>query len=173
MRSMIRIIGLALPGILAMSLTARAHVVLAEPTARPGAYYIATIRVPHGCAGSATTALHVQIPAGIASARPMPKPGWRVEVIHEPLAAPVTVEGHVLTQRVKEIVWRDGTLPDEQFDEFPISLKLPDRTGPVYFPVVQVCAAGQSDWVEIPLEGQTSRDLRYPAPAVLLGPKQP
>jgi uncharacterized protein YcnI len=173
MRTTIPIIGLALSGVLAAALTASAHVVLTERTAHPGAYYVATLRVPHGCAGSATKALRVQIPPEINSARPMPKPGWRVEVIHEPLAQPVTAEGRVLTRRVKEVVWHDGVLPDEQFDEFSISLRLPDHTGPVYFPVVQVCEVGQSDWVEVPRDGQAVRDLHYPAPSVVLGLTQP
>ena len=146
---------------------------LAERTASAGAYYVATLRVAHGCDGSPTIGLRVQVPPDIVTARPMPKPGWKVEVIYEPLAQPITVEDHVLTRRVKEVVWSNGVLPDEQFDEFSISLKLPDRSGPVYFPVEQVCEVGRSAWVEIPLEGQATRHLRFPAPAVVLSSPQP
>jgi uncharacterized protein YcnI len=173
MRSIIYIIGLAVCVIPALPLAASAHVVLAERTAGPGAYYVATLRVPHGCEGAATTALSVQIPPDVVTARPMPKPGWKVKVTYETLAQPVSVEGRELTRRVKQVAWHDGVLPDEQFDEFSISLKLPDRAGPVYFPIVQLCETGKSEWIEIPRDGQTARDLRYPAPSVLLSSPQP
>lgn len=171
MRPLLRPILLATMLLATASPPASAHVVLAERSAVSGAYYVATLRVPHGCAGSATIALRVTVPPDIVSARPMPKPGWQVQVIHEPLPQPVVVEGHTLTRRVKEIVWRDGHLPDEQFDEFSISVKLPDRVGPVYFPVVQTCERGHADWVELPPDGQGTQHLQYPAPAVILTPR--
>jgi len=51
--------------------------------------------------------------------------------------------------------------------------KLPDKPGAViYFPVIQQCAKGESRWIEIPAQGQTGEDLKRPAPALILGPKQ-
>ena len=35
-----------------------------------------TLRVPHGCAGSATLKVRVQVPEGMFSVKPMPKAGW-------------------------------------------------------------------------------------------------
>ena len=43
--------------------------------------YKAVFVVPHGCAGSATIKIRVQIPEGVIAAKPMPKPGWNVETI--------------------------------------------------------------------------------------------
>ena len=55
--------------------TVSAHVTLETPQATIGASYKAVLRVPHGCDGSATTAIRVRIPAGIITVKPMPKPG--------------------------------------------------------------------------------------------------
>ena len=53
-----------------------AHVTLEKRQAPVGSYYKAVFAVPHGCAGSATVKLRVQIPEGVIGIKPMPKPGW-------------------------------------------------------------------------------------------------
>ncbi|MDR3508681.1 MAG: YcnI family protein [Caulobacteraceae bacterium] len=149
---------------------AQAHVVLSQTEARPGAYYAGEFRVGHGCAGSATTALTVTIPAGIISAKPQPKAGWSLEILREPLAAPITGEGgQVIRERVKSITWR-GRLPDAEFDAFGISAKLPNMAGPLYFPTVQTCEAGENRWTDIPGPGQAWHDVRHPAPVINIAP---
>ena len=45
--------------------TALAHVTLETREAPVGASYKAVLRVPHGCEGTATTALRVRIPEGV------------------------------------------------------------------------------------------------------------
>ena len=67
---------LALPG------TAGAHIVADPGRAEAGAYQAVVFRVGHGCGEAATTALRIEIPAEMASARPQPKPGWRLEIEH-------------------------------------------------------------------------------------------
>ena len=55
---------------------AAAHVTLEKRQAPVGSYYKAVFAVPHGCAGSPTVKLRVQIPEGVIGIKPMPKPGW-------------------------------------------------------------------------------------------------
>ena len=69
---------------------AQAHVVLSEPKAIAGSYYKATLRVGHGCNGSATTGLTVQVPAGFQGAKPQPKTGWAITTRKAKLATPTT-----------------------------------------------------------------------------------
>jgi len=147
-----------------------AHVVLKEATAVSGSYHVATFRVPHGCGTSPTVAIRIAIPDGIVVVKPMPKPGWKIEIVHEPLATPVPQEGRTLTQRPKEIAWRGGPLPDEYMDEFTVMVRLPARTGPLWFPTVQVCEQGEIRWIEVPPEGRTVRDMRFPPPGITLVP---
>jgi periplasmic copper chaperone A len=101
--------------------------------------YKAVLRVPHGCAGSPTVAIRVQLPHGITTARPMPNPGWEVEIVREPLAEPIS-DGHggQMTERVAEIHWTGGSPPDAFYDEFVFRTRLPDTPGAtIQFPVVQ------------------------------------
>ena len=156
--------------ILAVSMGAKAHVVLKEATAQPRSYYVATFRVPHGCGVSPTIALRVTIPPEILIAKPMPKPGWHIKMTDESLPQPVTGEHKILTGRTAEITWSGGPLPSDYFDEFSIMVFLPARTGPLYFPTVQVCEEGEIRWVDVPSEGKTSKDMPFPAPTVTLVP---
>ena len=152
---------------------AAAHVVLSQTQAPAGSYYVAYLRVGHGCAGSATTALRVEIPPELPVVRPQPKPGWTLKIEHAPLTPPVRGEGgRMLAERVSAITWSGGPLPDDQWDEFGVSAKLPARTGPLYLPAVQTCVQGESRWVETPSPGDPGRKLSRPAPVVTLTPAE-
>jgi periplasmic copper chaperone A len=146
---------------------AAAHVVLAEPEARPNAYYVGDFRVSHGCGESPTVAFRVEIPDGINTARPQPKPGWQIEIERAPLLAPVRTEYGEITERVSAVTWR-GLLPTDQFDQFALLMKLPDRAGPIHFRALQTCEQGGRAWVEIPSSGQDSHDLENPAPVLMV-----
>lgn len=157
---------LAMAGALAPP--AAAHVVFAEPQAASGSYYAGFLRVGHGCGDSPTRAVRVEIPDGVMIARPQPKPGWTLSVERAPLPTPIIGEGgHDITERVAAITWR-GELPADQFDEFGILLRLPDQTGPLYFPVVQTCADGEQRWEHIPADGAAWNSVPRPAPVLTL-----
>jgi uncharacterized protein YcnI len=152
---------------------ALAHVELEKNNAPAGGDFKLVFMVPHGCAGSATVALRVKIPDGVIKAKPMPKAGWTLTTVSEKLAQPVQYYSTTLTEDVREIDWTAGNLPDDYYDEFTIVAKMPDKPGTViYFPVIQQCDKGESRWIEIPAQGQTGEDLKRPAPALTLGPKQ-
>ncbi|MGE0224074.1 MAG: YcnI family protein [Acetobacteraceae bacterium] len=153
--------------------SAKAHVVLTKAEAVSGTYHMATFRVPHGCGTSPTIALRITIPEDIVIAKPMPKPGWQVTIFREPLPAPVSREGGTVTERPREIAWTGGSLPDDFVDEFSIMVRLPTRTGPLWFPTVQVCEQGETAWIEVPPEGLSVRDMRHPPPGLTLTPPQP
>lgn len=147
--------------------SASAHVVLSTPEARPNAYYVGEFRVSHGCGDSPTVAFRIEIPDGINIARPQPKPAWEIEIERSPLAAPVRTEYGEITERVSAVTWR-GLLPSDQFDDFALLMKLPDRSGPIYFRALQTCEQGGRAWVEIPAVGQDSHDLENPAPVLMV-----
>jgi periplasmic copper chaperone A len=154
--------------VLLLTEAALAHVGLEIREATAGSYYHATFNVPHGCAGSATTAITVEVPPEIVTAKPQPKPGWTLRITHEKLPQPVTVEGNQLTERVKEVSWSGGKLPDQEFDSFTMMVHLPDHAGPLYFPTVQHCESGETRWTDMPPAGKTSRDVPHPPPVVTL-----
>lgn len=162
--------GLSALAFAALALPAAAHIVLAEPSARPGAYYAGFFRVSHGCGASPTTALRIEIPASILMAKPQPKPGWAVTVEKAPLPKPVAAEGGTMqTERVAAITWT-GRLGSDEFDQFGLMVKLPADAGPLYFPAIQTCEAGQARWTDIPAPGQAWHDVPHPAPVLDLKP---
>jgi uncharacterized protein YcnI len=144
-----------------------AHVVLSTPEARPDSYYVGEFRLSHGCGESPTVAFRVEIPDGISTARPQPKPGWEVEIERTPLAVPVRTEYGEISERVSAVTWR-GLLPADQFDEFALLMKLPNRAGAVHFRALQTCEQGGRAWVEIPAAGQNAHDLENPAPVLMV-----
>jgi len=168
-------LGLIAVAMLAAS-SASAHITLENRQATVGAYYKAVFAVPHGCAGSATVKIRVQIPEGVIGVKPMPKPGWSVEAIKGKYAVDYDYHGTKLSEGVKEVVWSGGRLPDDNYDEFVVSTFLSGGLKPnttLYFPVVQECEQGVSRWIDIPDEGSTghSNDSKSPAPGLKLMPK--
>jgi len=152
-----------------------AHVYLEGKRTTVGSSYKAVFAVPHGCSGSPTVKIRVQIPEGVISVKPMPKAGWNVDVVEGPYASAYDYHGNKLTSGVKEVVWSGGKLPDQNYDEFVVSSFLTDTLKPnttLYFPVVQECEKGVSRWIEIPAEGAAhSHEDKSPAPGVKLLPK--
>jgi uncharacterized protein YcnI len=147
--------------------SAFAHIVLSEPQAMAGSYYKATLRVGHGCNGAATTGLTVQIPAGFQGAKPQPKVGWVIATRKAKLDTPYNSHGKTVTDDVVELRWlassQEAALPDEQFDEFAFMGRLPDRVGPLWVKVLQICENDQNNWSEIPANGTSTRGLKLPA----------
>jgi uncharacterized protein YcnI len=156
--------------------SASAHISLENRQAAIGAPYKAVFAVPHGCAGSPTIKIRVQIPEGVIAVKPMPKAGWNVDVVNGKYAADYDYNGAKLSEGVKEVVWSGGKLPDHNYDEFMISTFLTGGLKPnttLYFPVVQECEQGVSRWIDIPAEGHADHghDGKSPAPGVKLMPK--
>jgi uncharacterized protein YcnI len=165
---------LAALGALAAAAPALAHVTLDPAAAPAGSYVRAALRVPHGCAGAATTRIAVQLPEGVYSAKPMPKPGWRLTIERRRLAEAVrSPHGREVEEEVAGIAWEGGPLPDEQYEEFVLMLQAPDEPGgTLYLPVIQTCEGGRTDaWAERPAPGQHAHDLARPAPALRLVPR--
>jgi uncharacterized protein YcnI len=152
----------------ALAPVARAHITIEPAMAAAGAYQKLTFRVGHGCEGSATTAISVQIPEGVASAKPMPKTGWTLAITEGKLAVPVQSHGKTVTTAVREIGWRGGPLPDAWYDEFTMQVKLPDAPGRYVFKVGQQCEKGRTDWIEVATPGAKS-----PAPVLEVMPADP
>src|SRR6201996_2342775 len=152
---------------------ADAHVTLDGHPAMVGTWYKAVFAVPHGCAGSTTTKLRVQIPDGVIDVKPMLKPGWNIDIVKGKYAVPYDFHGAKISEGVKEVVWSAGKLPDDYYDEFVVSTYLTTNLKPdtvLYFPVVQECEQGVSRWIDIPAEGETEHGhgAKSPAPGVKL-----
>ena len=153
--------------------SASAHVTLERRQAPVGSYYKAVFAVPHGCAGSPTVKLRVQVPEGVIGIKPMPKPGWTVETVKGKYATEYEFHGGKISEGVKEVVWSGGKLADDNYDEFVFSSFLTPglkKDTTLYFPVVQECEQGVSRWIDVPAGGQSDQghDSKTPAPGLKL-----
>ena len=101
------------------------------------------VAVPHGCAGSPTVKLRVQIPEGVIGIKPMPKPGWTIEMVKGKYATEYEFHGGK-SEASREVVWSAGKLADDNFDEFTFSSYLTPgpEAGHHVFPVVQGASRG-------------------------------
>ena len=122
--------------------------------------------VGHGCEGSPTRSVSIRIAAGVTSAKPKPKPGWRLSIRRGRLPQPVKdFAGNTVTRGVLEVTWSGGNLPDAHYDTFELRLGMPSTPGrTIYFPTVQRCAKGVNRWIAIPRRGQPEPE--EPAPGV-------
>ena len=143
------------------------HIVLEGKSAPAGSAYKAVFQVGHGCGGSATTGLSVQIPAGFQGAKPYAKAGWTLSAKLGKLAKPYDSQGKQVTEDVTVVSWaaasKGATLQDGQLDEFVLSGKLPDAAGPLWFKVLQTCESGSIDWSEVPASDTSAKGLKSPA----------
>ncbi len=152
--------------------SACAHVSLETAEAPVGSSYKAVFRVPHGCEGKPTTAVRVKIPEGVIGVKPMPKPGWTLEKITGDYGKTYELHGTPVSAGVTEVVWKGGSLPDDEYDEFVLRGTLASDLAAgtiVHFPIIQECPDGAfARWIEVPAEGQAKEELEHPAPGVLL-----
>ncbi len=156
--------------VLAGAGAASAHVSIAEQEVAAGSTALITFQFSHGCDGSPTTEVRIQIPAEIAQVTPTINANWDGTKTMEALDTPLEgSHGEQITERVAEVVYTAKTpVPDGFRDVFVLSVPIPeDAAGTtLYFPTIQTCEAGETAWIEIPAEGQDHDELEAPAPSV-------
>lgn len=140
-------------GLLALSapLAASAHVEVEPSSTAAGSYSLLTFSVGHGCDGSSTTAITIDIPDTITSVTPTVNPGWEI--------TPLT-DGQVTYTAATP-------LADGLRTTFALSLQIPaDATvgDTLAFPVLQSCEVGETDWAEPVVEGEA--EPAHPAPSL-------
>jgi len=171
------LLAVALTGAAFTSLNVQAHASLDEPVALAGTYYKAAINIGHGCAGAPVHTVTVRLPAGFKGAKPVPKPGWKLDITRAPLAKPYTSHGKTISDDVAEIRWtaltRDAWLQDAWTDSFALRGQLPGQPGALWFKVLQTCESSAIDWAEVPATGTSTQGLKAPAVLLEVLPAQP
>ncbi len=155
-----------------VSVPAFAHVTANPNQGEAGSYFETAFRVSHGCEGTDTVEVAIQMPKGMIVAKPQAKAGWQVEIKKSKLDKPVPAgHGKMADEQIDEIVWRGGALPDGQYDSFGVLMKLPEgEEQTLWFPVTQTCVKGSHQWLEIPAAGQQWHEVKSPAPFVKVTP---
>jgi periplasmic copper chaperone A len=151
-------VGIAAGALLALAvpLAASAHVTVTPSSTAAGGSSVLTFAFGHGCNGSPTTALTIDIPESIRAVSPTLHPNWTIEKITE-------------GDRIAQIVYTAITPVEEGFrDAIELSVQLPqDAAGEtLVFPVLQTCAEGETNWNELAEEGASEPES--PAPTILV-----
>ncbi|MDR7160846.1 YcnI family protein [Arthrobacter sp. BE255] len=150
---------------------ASAHVGVTPDKTAANSYALLTFGIPHGCEESGTTKVAITLPAELNDAQPTVNPNWTVEKVTEQLAEPKKLaDGTSITKRTSQIVYMaKAPLAHDLRDALVLSLKLPDAAGTtLYFPTLQTCETGQTDWSEIAKDGQDPHSLKAPAPSITI-----
>ncbi|MDR7086869.1 uncharacterized protein YcnI [Aeromicrobium panaciterrae] len=149
---------------------ASAHVSVSSTDAAQGGFGKAVFRVPTESDTASTTKLVVTLPkdAPFAFVTAQAKPGWKVVLRKEKLAAPTKVGDFELTEAVRTVTWTTtgkGIAPS-QFDEFAISGgPFPDDES-ISFTAKQTYSDGEVvNWDQV-AEGDTEPE--HPAPTLKL-----
>ena len=148
---------------------ASAHVGVTPDKTAANSYALLTFGIPHGCEESGTTKVTITLPAELNDAQPTVNPNWTAEKVTEQLAEPKKLaDGSSITKRTSQIVYTAKAPLDPSLrDALVLSVKLPDVAGKtLYFPTLQNCEVGQTDWSQLPAEGQDPHSLKAPAPSV-------
>lgn len=156
---------------LASATSVFAHATFANQPAKVGSYVAATLQVPHGCDGKATNEVQIKLPEGFIAAKPMPKPGWEIEVITGDYQQGYDNHGTAVKSGPVEIRFKNGDLPDNFYDTFVVYGKVAagDPATGLAFPTIQLCGTdGKVAWDQVAAPGQDPHDLDGPAPILKL-----
>lgn len=113
-----------------------AHVVVKPNEVKPGAFQTFTVSVPNEKDAS-TTALKVEIPAGLKHVTPSVKPGWHITV---------EKEGEGEEASVKAISWTAGMIPAGLRDDFTFSAQVPAEATTLKWKAYQTYESGTVSW---------------------------
>jgi uncharacterized protein YcnI len=154
---------------MALPATAAAHVTLNPRTAEPGAFTVLTVRVPNERDHKGTVKVDLRLPDGFYFLSYKKVHGWKTKLTRSRLDTPVDLEGFSVDQQFTRVVWKGnrkkgGIIRPDQFEEFPISVRVPDGTpgDALVFKAIQTYRGGEKvRWTGAP-------DSETPAPRVTL-----
>jgi uncharacterized protein YcnI len=149
---------------------ASAHVRVSPDSAAPGTYSKLTFRVPDELPDASTVKLEIAFPADqpIASVSVRPLPGWTVSTQKRTLAAPLTTDDGEITSAVSRVVWSGGKIEPGQFQEFDVSVRVPDKGDTMVFKALQTYDNGEVvRWIDPPAAGGGA-EPEHPAPVLKL-----
>ncbi|RUM25505.1 DUF1775 domain-containing protein [Rhizobium vallis] len=145
---------------------AEAHVTFLDKQATQESTILATLQLPHGCDGKATTEVRVKLPEGFVFAKPQPKAGWELEVIKGDYQKTYDNHGDKVNKGAIEIRWKNGNLSDDFYDTFVIQGKVSgvEAGTSLAFPVTQMCGDTVTAWDQVATAGGDAHSLKSPAP---------
>ena len=159
----------AVAAVLVAPAAASAHVTVNPRDAPAGGFTVLNVRVPNERDNKGTVKVDLRLPDGFYFLSYKKVPGWKAKLRRERLDSPVDLGGFSVSERFTRIVWkgnpkRGGIIRPNQFEEFPISVRIPAGTpgDQLVFPAFQTYRGGERvAWTGGP-------DAELPAPRLAL-----
>lgn len=156
--------------LVAVPVTAYAHVTVEPSTASKGGYGNFTVKVPSHDDVQNTVKVELAIPQdeAITSVQVAPTQGWTFRFEKTKLDNPVDNHGAKVTEVISKIIWEGGQVKPNEFVEFRIALgPLPENLDSLMLPVIQTYDGGKvANWIEETIEGEGEPES--PAPVISL-----
>ncbi len=172
MRRLAFVFAAAAVGAIAFAAPAWAHVTIEPSSAPKGSDAVLSFVVPNEETGTTTTQVVVQFPQDhpIADALVQPIAGWKSSVEMAKVTTPISTDTGTVNEAVKTVTWtaQNGAgTPEGGFQEFVVSVGLPDVDATLSFPTVQTYGNGKSvSWIEQTAPG--APEPESPAPTLKL-----
>jgi periplasmic copper chaperone A len=132
---------------LAAPAAADAHVTLNPRSVTANSFGRLDVRVPTERDDASTRTVVLIFPDGFYDAGWKRVIGWKATVRKVKLATPVQTADGPITERVDRITWRARTKADQiapgSFEEFGLSMRIPDVTGTLTFKALQYYSSGE------------------------------
>jgi MYXO-CTERM domain-containing protein len=155
------VIGVATP--------AWAHVTIEPSQAPKGSDAVLAFTVPNEMDNADTTKVEITFPTDhpIADASVEPVTGWTATVQMTKVQTPIKTDSGSTTDAVQSVTWTGGAIKPGQFQQFTVSVGLPDDADSLEFKALQTYSNGQVvRWIEDTPKG--GPEPENPAPVLTL-----
>ena len=168
MRRFTIVLATAALALVAAAAPAWAHVKVEPESAPKGSDAVLAFVVPNEKDPQTTTKVVVQFPTDhpIAEALVEPIAGWTAEATQFTVKTPIQTDNGPVTSAVKDVTWTaaDGKgIAVDDFQEFRVSVGLPDDADSLSFPTTQTYSDGSTvNWVQVTPAGGPEPDNPVP-----------
>jgi uncharacterized protein YcnI len=157
--------------LVAAAAPAWAHIKVEPESAPKGSDAVLAFVVPNEKEDATTNKVVVQFPTDhpIAEAQTEAIPGWTAEVATSKVTTPIKTDAGEVNVAVRSVTWTatGAGIAAENFQEFRVSVGLPDDADSLTFPTTQTYSDGSTvNWVQITPPGGPEPD--DPAPVLTL-----
>ncbi len=168
MRRFAIVLATAALALVAAAAPAWAHVKIEPESAPKGSNAVLAFVVPNEKDPQTTTKVVVQFPTDhpIAEALVEPIAGWTAEATQFTVTTPIPTDNGPVTSAVKDVTWTASGkgIAVDNFQEFRVSVGLPDDADSLSFPTTQTYSDGSTvNWVQVTPAGGPEPDNPVPA----------
>jgi uncharacterized protein YcnI len=160
---------LTIAAVIAIASPAWAHVTIQPSQAPKGSDAVLAFTVPNEMDNADTTEVQIAFPTDhpIADVAVEPVAGWTDTVQMTKVQTPIKTDSGSTTDAVQSVTWTGGAIKPGQFQQFKVSVGLPDDADSLEFKALQTYSNGQVvRWIEDTPKG--GPEPENPAPVLTL-----